>query len=142
MTVMGTIILNLIFAVINLCCFCLSLYLDRKKNILEASLHIVMIAVGHTLSSYSDAGHLVGITPLLQGCHLIAVIHGEGRVELSLMHGGFLDERNEERRTASWKFLCTMNMCACVLSRVRLSETPSTAARQAPLSMGFSRQEY
>ena len=24
-------------------CFCLSLYLDRKKNILEASLHIVMI---------------------------------------------------------------------------------------------------
>ena len=55
MTVTGTIILNLIFAVINLCCFCLSLYLDRKKNILEASLHIVMIAVGHTLSLYSDA---------------------------------------------------------------------------------------
>ena len=28
------------------------------------------------------------------------------------------------------------------LSRVRLSETPWTAAFQAPLSMGFSRQEY
>ena len=28
------------------------------------------------------------------------------------------------------------------LSRVRLFETPWTAAHQAPLSMGFSRQEY
>ena len=28
------------------------------------------------------------------------------------------------------------------LSHVRLCETPWTAARQAPLSMGFSRQEY
>ena len=27
-------------------------------------------------------------------------------------------------------------------SRVRLCATPETAARQAPLSMGFSRQEY
>ena len=32
-------------------------------------------------------------------------------------------------------------MCVCVLSRVRLSLTPSTAARQVPLSLGFSRQE-
>ena len=34
---------------------------------------------------------------------------------------------------------------ACVLSRfslVQLFETPRTIARQAPLSMGFSRQEY
>ena len=29
-----------------------------------------------------------------------------------------------------------------LLSRVRLFETPWTVARQAPLSMGFSRQEY
>ena len=29
-----------------------------------------------------------------------------------------------------------------LLSRVRLSEAPWTVARQAPLSMGFSRQEY
>ena len=28
------------------------------------------------------------------------------------------------------------------LSRVRLFATPRTVARQAPLSMGFSRQEY
>ena len=33
-------------------------------------------------------------------------------------------------------------MCACVLSRVRLFVTPWTVDHQAPLSMGFSRQEY
>ena len=36
-------------------------------------------------------------------------------------------------------------LCACVLSRfsrVRLFVTPWTVARQAPLFMGFSRQEY
>ena len=36
-------------------------------------------------------------------------------------------------------------LIACVLSRfsgVRLSETPWTTARQAPLSMGFSSEEY
>ena len=36
-------------------------------------------------------------------------------------------------------------MFACVLShfsRVQLFATPRTVARQAPLSMGFSRQEY
>ena len=36
-------------------------------------------------------------------------------------------------------------MCACVLSRfsrVQLFENPWTVAHQAPLSMGFSRQEY
>ena len=30
----------------------------------------------------------------------------------------------------------------CVLHRVRLSATPRTVAHQAPLSMGFSMQEY
>ena len=33
-------------------------------------------------------------------------------------------------------------VCVCTLSGVRLLVTPWTAARQAPLSMGFSRQEY
>ena len=31
---------------------------------------------------------------------------------------------------------------ACMLSHVQLSATPWTVTRQAPLSMGFSRQEY
>ena len=33
-------------------------------------------------------------------------------------------------------------MCVCVLSHVQLFVTPWTVAHQAPLSMGFSRQEY
>ena len=33
-------------------------------------------------------------------------------------------------------------VCACVLSHVRLFATPWTVAHQAPLSMGFPRQEY
>ena len=33
-------------------------------------------------------------------------------------------------------------MSACVLSCIRLFVTPWTVARQAPLSMEFSRQEY
>ena len=33
-------------------------------------------------------------------------------------------------------------MCACILSHVRLFETPWTVAHPAPLSMEFSRQEY
>ena len=35
-----------------------------------------------------------------------------------------------------------LNVSACTLSRVRLFVTPGTVAHQAPLSMGFSRQEY
>ena len=38
-----------------------------------------------------------------------------------------------------------VSVCACMLShfsRVRLFATPWTVASQAPLSMGFSRQEY
>ena len=33
-------------------------------------------------------------------------------------------------------------VCVCVLSHVRLFETLWTVSHQAPLSMGFSRQEY
>jgi len=33
-------------------------------------------------------------------------------------------------------------VCTCVLSHVRLFATPWTIAYQAPLSLGFSRQEY
>ena len=41
----------------------------------------------------------------------------------------------------NWIFLFTVIVLSC-LSHMRLLETPWTAARQAPLSMGFSRQEY
>ena len=38
----------------------------------------------------------------------------------------------------------TGTVCGCVqsLSHVQLFPSPGTVARQAPLSMGFSRQEY
>ena len=35
-----------------------------------------------------------------------------------------------------------MCVCVCVFSCVRLFVTPWTVARQAPLSMGFSQQQY
>ena len=38
--------------------------------------------------------------------------------------------------------LPSMTVCVQFLSHVRLFVTPWTAAHQAPLSMGFSRQEY
>ena len=38
--------------------------------------------------------------------------------------------------------LHSYGMCLCVLSHVRLFVTPWTVAHQAPLSMGFPRQEY
>ena len=34
------------------------------------------------------------------------------------------------------------NVCAPLLSHIRIFVTPWTVARQAPLSMGFTRQEY
>ena len=40
------------------------------------------------------------------------------------------------------RVLATAAVCAQLLSHVRLSATPWTVARQVPLSMGFSRQEY
>ena len=41
-----------------------------------------------------------------------------------------------------WNVLCRKRRYVCVLSYVQLFVTPGTVARQAPLSMGFSRQEY
>ena len=44
-----------------------------------------------------------------------------------------------------WNWKCRRNICMCALSLLRhvlLFETPRTVARQAPLSMGFPRQEY
>ena len=36
----------------------------------------------------------------------------------------------------------TACVCACVLNHVHVFVTPQAVTRQAPLSMGFSRQEY
>ena len=50
-----------------------------------------------------------------------------------------------ENAAAGWRAggVCgPSSSSTCVLSHVRLPMTPRTAACQAPLSMGFSRQEY
>ena len=47
--------------------------------------------------------------------------------------------RPSDISSADWLFV---DAVACVISRVPLSVTPWTVALQAPLSMGFSRQEY
>ena len=39
-------------------------------------------------------------------------------------------------------FICVFILCAQTLSCVQLLVTPWAVAHQAPLSMGFSRQEY
>ena len=41
-----------------------------------------------------------------------------------------------------YMFIFYKTVCVCVLSHVGLFATPWTVAHQAPLSMGFSRQEY
>ena len=46
---------------------------------------------------------------------------------------------NSRDDIGSWLKIC---VCLCVLSCVQLFATPWTVALQAPLSMGFSRQEY
>ena len=43
---------------------------------------------------------------------------------------------------AVWYGIKKLHMRACALSRVWLFATPWTVAHQAPLSMGFSRQEH
>ena len=48
----------------------------------------------------------------------------------------------DEQEQAEGKRTMPLPLLLSHFSRVRLSATPWTMARQAPLSMGFSRQEY
>ena len=58
-----------------------------------------------------------------------------GATEVTGREGGILQRRNLQKEA--------QNLCMCQsLSRVWLSATPRTIARQAPLSMEFSRQAY
>ena len=47
-------------------------------------------------------------------------------------------QKNWAKAKSSYMF----PVCACVLSRIQLFVTPWTKARQTPLCIGFSRQEY
>ena len=51
-------------------------------------------------------------------------------------------EINNHSQSQNPVFQLLVHGVGCVLSRIRLSVTPWNVARQAPLSMEFSRQEY
>ena len=53
-----------------------------------------------------------------------------------------LEIQKAQQRIFIVKFLTQKKVKVKSLSRVRLFATPWTVAHQAPLSMGFSRQEY
>ena len=55
---------------------------------------------------------------------------------------GILQARTLERFAISFSNACKWKVKGKSLSRVQLFATPWTAAHQAPLSVGFSRQEY
>ena len=55
---------------------------------------------------------------------------------------GILQARTLEWAAISFSNAGKWKVKVKLLSRIRLIETPWTAAYQAPLSMGFSRQEY
>ena len=64
---------------------------------------------------------------------------------LILCRALFFEPHSEVGTTPLYLTYDETALCACVLShfcRVRLFVTPWTVARQAPLSMGFSRQEH
>ena len=56
--------------------------------------------------------------------------------------GFSLDAARAPTVTASLAAVLGLQYCCQSLRRVQLSVTPQTVARQAPLSMGFSRQEH
>ena len=68
---------------------------------------------------------------------------GDADVEDRLGDTG-ADEREgqTESNTETHTLPYVKQMCAQLLTHVRLFATPWTVARQAPLSMGFSRPEY
>ena len=86
----------------------------------------------------------VGIFPIASSiCYLISQVSTD-RVFISLalrLHPSSMD-----KMTAASHFLPSTDVVSCVVlscfSRVRLFATLWTIACQAPLSMGFSRQEY
>ena len=56
----------------------------------------------------------------------------------------YKDQKRQKKRIEYLPFViyCSKCLCVCMLSHVQLSASPWTVARQEPLTMEFSRQEY
>ena len=81
--------------------------------------------------------------PLSRWCHpTITLQVGERRGGRGREGGRKRSKKKWRKRGREGKIQAEKNMCACVLSHIWLFETLWTTAHQAPLSMGFFRQEY
>ena len=67
--------------------------------------------------------------------------NGETDIENRLMDMGRGEESGRCMERVTWKLTLLLLLLSC-FSRVRLCATPQTAAHQALLSLGFSRQEH
>ena len=92
---------------------------------------------------WNSAGQNIGVSSrsLLQG-----IFSSQARSQISLIaDGSFTDwaTRDISAYSTFGYWMCCMNMCVLSrFTRVPLFVTPYTVTRQAPLSMGHSRQEY
>ena len=109
-----------------------------------ASLYTVLIWCHHLTSSNQWAVRRnVKFSLPIQGClELFLFLHINGSLRKWLLHqSGFLSncDKQSTHFPPHWTMLLLL---LSHFSRVRLCVTPWTAAHQAPLSLGFSRQEH
>ena len=93
-------------------------------------------------NNHSKKGYLTD--HVSQGFHSLIYIMG---TPISVLHRKVTKIKRENPQStlclAQCKCKCSINVnVTCMLSHVRLSVSPGTAAHQAPLSTGFSKQEY
>ena len=108
---------------------------------------LVMLGELSSCSTWASLGVARGLSRPV-ACRIL-VLQPEIKPESAVLQGGFLTT-GPPRKSPKRSFLTMLHKTASqplllLLShfrRVRLCVTPQTAAHQAPLSMGFSRQEY
>ena len=113
-------------------CICIDFKAFKRVHILRATRYLEMYLRNHHAAA--AAAKSLQSCPTL--CDPIDVSPPGSPIP------GILQARTLEWAAISFSNAWTWKVKAKPLSRVRLAATPWTAAYQAPLSMGFSRQEY